>query len=64
MRRALKVSAWVAVLVVAFALLLAGAGLVAGNTAAGRALIERAIGRLTDDQVEASQVWAGHFRRI
>ena len=33
MRRALKVSAWVAVLVVAFALLLAGAGLVAGNTA-------------------------------
>src|SRR5208283_5193276 len=54
MRRALKVSAWVAGLLVAFALLLAGAGLVAGNTASGRALIERAVGRLTDDQVQLS----------
>ncbi len=54
MRRALKASAWVAVFLVAFALLLAGAALVAGNTATGRALIERAIGRLTDDQVKLS----------
>ncbi len=54
MRRALKVSAWIAVLIVAFALLLAGAGLVAGNTASGRALIERAIGRLTGEQVRLS----------
>src|SRR5271165_1311144 len=54
MRRVLKVSAGVAVVIFALALLLAGAVLVAGNTAPGRALIERTIDRLSVGQVKLS----------
>ena len=54
MRRALKISAWALSGAVALVLVLAGAVLVAGNTAAGRVVIERVTDRLTGGHVKLS----------
>ncbi|HEY0767084.1 MAG TPA: translocation/assembly module TamB domain-containing protein [Steroidobacteraceae bacterium] len=54
MRRLLRIGAWTAGSVLLLIVALAAAVLVAGNTAGGRAVIERGIGRLTDDHVRLS----------
>jgi translocation and assembly module TamB len=54
MRRSLRISAWIAGSLAALIVLLIVAVLVAGNTGAGRAMIERLTYRLTDGNVKLS----------
>src|SRR5882724_8757015 len=54
MRRALKISAWVAGASALLILLLGGALLIAGNTGSGRAMIEKLIRGLTSGHVSLS----------
>jgi translocation and assembly module TamB len=59
MRRSLRISAWIAASLAALMVLLIVAVLVAGNTGAGRAMIERLTYRLTDGTVKLTGLGGG-----
>src|SRR5580692_12919557 len=56
MRRSLRISAWIAGSLAALMVLLIVAVLVAGNSGAGRAMIERLTYRLTDGNVKLTGI--------
>src|SRR5271170_6529018 len=62
MRRALKVAAWIVGGTAVFAVLLAVAVMIAGNTDAGRAAIEKLTNRLTEGNVLVAGL-SGSFPR-
>ncbi len=64
MRRVLKVSAWALASVVLLIVLLSGAVFIAGNTGAGRAMIERLTARLTSGHVSLTGLHGSFPRRL